>query len=415
MKSNDLGLQTEPAAAPATDANAASVGLADLLTWIGEGKRLIAVVTVVAALASLVSALRAPFIFTARTTLLAPNSQQGGGSAALAALGSLGGLAGGLASRSPDELYVALLKGDSVQRALIDRFNLKEHYKVETYETLRKVLPSYLRVAADKKSGLITVEVDDESPKFAADLANAHADEITKVLGRLAVSEAQLRRAFFENQLKETKENLVRAEQALQATQEKSGMIVLDKQAEALIGGAAQLRAQITEREVQLKVLRTSATDQNPDVMRLGSELRALRTELARMESSQGAGSTTSAVEMPVGQIPSASIDYVRARRELKLQETLLEGMVRQYWIAKLDEAKEGPALQQVDVALPPDRKSKPSRALIVIVATVLALLASTAFVVLRRYKAFVREYDPTSATAWARLSEAWRLRRSAG
>ena len=415
MKSNDLGLQTEPAAPPATDANAASVGLADLLTWIGEGKRLIAVVTVVAALASLVSALRAPFIFTARTTLLAPNSQQGGGSAALAALGSLGGLAGGLASRSPDELYVALLKGDSVQRALIDRFNLKEHYKVETYETLRKVLPSYLRVAADKKSGLITVEVDDESPKFAADLANAHADEITKVLGRLAVSEAQLRRAFFENQLKETKENLVRAEQALQATQEKSGMIVLDKQAEALIGGAAQLRAQITEREVQLKVLRTSATDQNPDVMRLGSELRALRTELARMESSQGAGSTTSAVEMPVGQIPSASIDYVRARRELKLQETLLEGMVRQYWIAKLDEAKEGPALQQVDVALPPDRKSKPSRALIVIVATVLALLASTAFVVLRRYKAFVREYDPTSATAWARLSEAWRLRRSAG
>ncbi len=415
MKSNDLGLQIEPAAAPATDENAASVGLADLLTWIGEGKRLIAVVTVVAAIAALVYALRAPFIFTARTTLLAPNSQQAGSSAALAALGSLGGLAGGLVSKSPDELYVALLKGDSVQRALIDRFNLKEHYKVETYETLRKVLPSYVRVAADKKSGLITVEVDDESPKFAADLANAHADEITKVLGRLAVSEAQLRRAFFENQLKETKENLVRAEQALQATQEKSGMIVLDKQAEALIGGAAQLRAQITEREVQLKVLRTSATDQNPDVMRLGSELRALRTELARMESSQGAGSTTSAVEMPVGQIPSASIDYVRARRELKLQETLLEGMVRQYWIAKLDEAKEGPALQQVDVALPPDRKSKPSRALIVIVATVLALLASTAFVVLRRYKAFVREYDPTSATAWARLSEAWRLRRSAG
>ena len=415
MKSNDLGLQTEPAAAPATDENAASVGLADLLTWMGEGKRLIAMVTVVAALAALAYALSAPFIFTARTTLLAPNSQQAGSSAALAALGSLGGLAGGLVSKSPDELYVALLKGDSVQRALIDRFNLKEHYKVETYETLRRVLPSYLRVSADKKSGLITVEVDDESPKFAADLANAHADEITKVLGRLAVSEAQLRRAFFENQLKETKENLVRAEQALQATQEKSGMIVLDKQAEALIGGAAQLRAQITEREVLLKVLRTSATDQNPDVMRLGSELRALRTELARMESSQGAGSTTSAVEMPVGQIPSASIDYVRARRELKLQETLLEGMVRQYWIAKLDEAKEGPALQQVDVALPPDRKSKPSRALIVIVATVLALLASTAFVVLRRYKAFVRERDPTSATAWARLSEAWRLRRSAG
>ena len=233
------------------------------------------------------------------------------------------------------------------------------------------------------------------------------------MLGRLAVSEAQLRRAFFENQLKETKENLVKAEQALQVTQEKSGMIVLDKQAEALIGGAAQLRAQITEREVHLRVLRTSATEQNPDVMRLNSELRALRAELSRMESTQG-GSSASPVEMPVGRIPAASIDYVRARRELMLQETLLEGMVRQFEIAKLDEAKEGPILQQVDVALPPDRKSKPSRALIVIVGTVLALLASSAYVVLRRYRAFVRAHDPASAATWARLARAWRMRRGA-
>jgi hypothetical protein len=148
--------------------------------------------------------------------------------------------------------------------------------------------------------------------------------------------------------------------------QEKSGVIVLDKQAEALITGAAMVRAQISEREVQLKVLRTAATPQNPDVIRLNSELRALRSELARMESAQG-GANGSAVDMPVGRIPEAAIEYVRARRELKIQETLLESMIRQFEIAKLDEAKEGPRLQQVDVALPPDRKSKPSRALIVL------------------------------------------------
>ena len=127
---------------------------------------------------------------------------------------------------------------------------------------------------------------------------------MTKVLGRLAVSEAQLRRAFFEKQLKDTKENLVKAEQSLREVQEKSGVIVLDKQAEALITGAALLRAQIAEREVQLKVLRTSATEQNPDVIRLQSELRALRGELARMESAQG-GTAGSAVDMPVGRIPA--------------------------------------------------------------------------------------------------------------
>jgi tyrosine-protein kinase Etk/Wzc len=394
------------------DDDGPTVGLADLLTWIGESKGLIAGVTLAVALVALVVALLLPPVYTARTTLLAPGSQQQSGStAALAALGSLGGLAGGLAPKSPDELYVALLKSDSVQRSLAERFKLLEHYDVDSYETLRKILPSTIRVTSDKKSGVISVEVDDKDARFAADLANAHEVEITRLLDRLAVSEAQLRRAFFEKQLKDTKENLVRAEQGLREVQEKSGVIVLDKQAEALIIGAAQVRAQISEREVQLKVLRTSATSQNPDVLRLNSELRALRSELARMESTQG-GANGSAVDMPVGRIPEAAIDYVRARRELKLQETLLESMIRQYEIAKLDEAKEGPSLQQVDVALPPDRKSKPSRALIVLASALVAFLLVSTWVVMRRYGAVVRASDPQSAAAWRGLAQAWRLRR---
>jgi len=157
--------------------------------------------------------------------------------------------------------------------------------------------------------------------------------------------------------------------------------------------------------------MRTGATEQNPDVLRLTSELRALRAELARMESTQG-GNPGSAVDLPVGRIPQAAIDYVRARRELKLQETLLESMLRQFEIAKLDEAKEGPVLQQVDVALPPDYKSKPSRALIVLGATLAALLLSSLWVIVRRYAALARAQDPDRAAAWQALRGAWARRK---
>ncbi len=393
------------------DEGGPAVSLTDVLIWLGERKALIGAVTGGAAVLSLVVSLLLTPIFTARTTFLAPGSQQKRGSAAaLAALGSLGALPG-LGAKTPDDLYVALLKSDSVQRGLDQRFNLRAHYDVKTYEALRKVLPNHVRVSADKKSGVISVEVDDKDAKFAADLANAHEPEVTKLLGRLAVSEAQLRRVFFEKQLQDTKENLVKAEQSLQAVQEKSGVIVLDKQAEALITNAALLRAQISEREVQLRVLRTSATDQNPAVMRLNSELRGLRAELARMESAQGSAAA-SPVEMPVGRIPAAAIDYVRARRELKLQETLLEGMVRQFEIAKLDEAKEGPSLQQVDVAVAPDYKSRPSRSMIVLASTLAALLLVSAWVVVRRYLQTARAQDPAAASAWRGLVRAWSFRR---
>ncbi|MES1163324.1 MAG: Wzz/FepE/Etk N-terminal domain-containing protein, partial [Rhizobacter sp.] len=185
MKSDDL--QQLPSSA-ATDDDFAddgpSVGLTDLLTWIGESKRLIATVTLIAAVVGAGVAMLLPKTYTAHATMLAPGSQaQSGSAAALAALGSLGGLVGGAGAKSPDELYVALLKSDSVTLALAERFDLKTRYDVKNFEGLRKAIPKYVRIASDKKSGLITVDVDDEEPKFAADLANAHVGEVTKVLG----------------------------------------------------------------------------------------------------------------------------------------------------------------------------------------------------------------------------------------
>src|SRR6186713_1350436 len=112
-----------------------SIGLADLLVWLGDGKRWVAGATAAAAVAAVAAALLMPNIYTARTTLLAPGSQQQSGSAAaLAALGSLGGLAGGIGAKTPDELYVSLLKSDSVQRALASRFNLMQRYEAKTYD-----------------------------------------------------------------------------------------------------------------------------------------------------------------------------------------------------------------------------------------------------------------------------------------
>ncbi|HWH84175.1 MAG TPA: lipopolysaccharide biosynthesis protein [Burkholderiaceae bacterium] len=387
------------------------VDLTQALIWVGQGKRLIATATVAAAIVGVAAGLLWPKIFTAHASLLAPGTQQqSGAAAALSALGALGGLGAGLGAKTPDELYVALLKSDSVQRALADRYDLKTRYDAKTYEALRKTMPNYIRVASDKKSGLISVDVDDLEPAFAAELANAHAVEVNRLLGRLAVSEAQLRRVFFEKQLNDTKENLIRAEQNLRTVQEKSGVIVLDKQAEALITSAAQVRAQIAAREVQLKVLRTGATEQNPDVIRLTSELRALRAELARMESTPGANAG-SAIDMPIGKLPEAGVEYVRARRELKLQETLLEAMLRQFEAAKLDEAKEGVGLQVVDRALPPDRKSKPSGLLIALGCTLAALLLSSAFVVMRGYRGWADAQFPERAAARSALARAWRWR----
>lgn len=384
--------------------------LVEALTWLGVAKKRMALMAGAGAVLGLCLAYALPPTFTASTTFLPPaaSQQQTGTAAVLSALGPLGGLAG-TGMKTPDEMYVALLTSDSVIGGLDGRFNLLERYGQTNHEALRRLMAGVVRVTSDKKSGLIRVDVDDADPEFAARLANAHAEEISKVLSRLAIGEAHKRRVFYERQIKDAKESLVQAEAGLRAVQEKSGMIALEKQAESTVMGVAQLRAAIAEREVQMKVLRVDSTEHNPAVLKLRSELAALKTELARAESAQG----PSAVGVSMAKLPAAAVEYVRARRELKIQEALMEGLIRQYEIAKLDEAKESPSLQQVDAARVPVRKSSPRRGLLVVGFFMAGLLSTMAWTLGRGYVAKIRREDPEKAASWSAMAAAWRWRRA--
>ena len=77
---------------------------------------------------------------------------------------------------------------------------------------------------------------------------------------------------------------------------------------------------------------------------------------------------------VPKGKVPQAGIEYIRRIRDVKYNETIFEILARQFEIAKLDEAKQGALIQVVDPAIPPDRRSFPRRALIVIGATFVGL-----------------------------------------
>src|SRR5690606_15657918 len=125
--------------------------------------------------------------FTAKTTFLPPQQQQSTAAAMLQSLGALSGLAGAAAGiKNPAEQYVAFVESNSIKDALIDRFKLIERYGVDFRDDARKALAeNYVRVSAGRKDGLITIEVDDHDPKFAADMANAHIEELTQLLGRL--------------------------------------------------------------------------------------------------------------------------------------------------------------------------------------------------------------------------------------
>jgi uncharacterized protein involved in exopolysaccharide biosynthesis len=324
----------------------------------------------------------------------------------------LAGLAGGAAGiKSQDELYIALLKSERLQSSLVQKFALIERFDAKLLVDARQVLDGSVKVMADKKSGLITLEVTDKDPQFAAKLANAYVDELGKVLGGLAVSEAQQRRKFFEQQVAQIKEQLAKDEVIFRQAQAQSGMQVTQALAETGVRASVELRQQIATREVQLQSLRTTyATDKNPDAIRLSREISALRGQLAKTEKGGANADVNSNTADGTGGKNAVGQVAVRAYRDVKVQEAMLEVMIRQYELARVDESREGPLLQQVDVASVPERKSGPKRSLMVLAGLMLGLFIGLCIAGVRRLlsKANVQPGWQEQRLA---LSKAWRLR----
>ena len=354
------------------------ISLLDLLQTIVDNLRLLVLGPLAVGLLALGISFAIPPTFTAKTQFLPPQAQQSAAASMIASLGSLGGLAGAAAGlKNPADQYVAYLKSVTLQDALIARFKLQERYEAKTKTDTRMALAGAVRVASGK-DGLMSVEVDDKDPQFAADLANAHVEELRKLLGKLAVTEAQQRRLFFEKQLILAKDNLALAEVALKATGISSS--VLKSNPVSAVAAVAGLKAQVTAQEVKVGAMRGYLADTAPDFKQAMNELANLRSQLAKQEKDEPASNPTagSANGKDVG-------DYVTKYREYKYQETLFELFSKQFEIAKVDESREGAVIQVLDAAEPPERKSKPKKSMIAIMATLASGFALLLFVFIRQ------------------------------
>jgi tyrosine-protein kinase Etk/Wzc len=353
----------------------------DLLIVLSRRKQIILRTTLAAAVLAAIVALVLPNRYTATTKILPPQQSQSLAASMIGQLGALGPMAAmaqkDLGLKNPNDLYVGMLRSRTAEDALIRRFDLLRVYRDKKMSDARQDLEDASRIVSGKE-GFVSISVEDKDPSRARQIANAYVEELRRLTQDLAVTEAGQRRLFFERQLELAKNNLADAEQALKQTEQNTGLIQLDGQAKAIIESVVKLRALMAAKEVELHAMRLFSTEQNPDVQLREEQLSGLRAQLALLEKqSGGPGDSQDDVQLPVGNVPEAGLQYVRKLRDLKYAETLFELLAKQYEAARLDEAKTAAVIQVVDPALEPDRKSWPPRTLIVVLAALLGFFSS--------------------------------------
>jgi uncharacterized protein involved in exopolysaccharide biosynthesis len=389
------------------------------LLW--QHRRFLARVTAIALLVSLGLAFAIPKQYKAVTTIMPPD-QQGSGAMLLAALagrstglGSLGSLAGGLLGGHPTAaLYEDLLKSGTVSGHLIDKFHLQQLYRKRYRFTTAKRLAHLTTITDDKKSGVITISVEDTDPVRARDMAQAYLDELNSLLTRTSTSSARQERIFIESRLHSVGADLEQAQLALSEFSSKNSTIDIKEQTRGLVDAGARVQAELLVEQSGLQSLRQIYGDGNMRVKETEARIASLQHDLKDMTGSSAplaaddssADHTTANPEdngelyPPLRQLPRLAVPYTDLYRRVKVQETVFELLTQQYEMARVEEAKDIPVVSVIDPPGVPEKKNFPPRLLLTLLLTFLAFLVAAAVVLLRDRWSQVDPGDPRKQLA---------------
>jgi capsule polysaccharide export protein KpsE/RkpR len=367
-----------------------------MLTILWEKRASLYRAAVVGLILSTIVAFIIPVRYTSTTRLMPPDQSGGGITSILAALtkgsgelASLGGELFGL--KSSGEIFVGMLHSNTIENALINKFDLRKVYRVKTWQAARDGLEDRTEIFADRKSGIITIKVSDGSASRSAEMSREYISQLDHLVTSLNTSSAHRERVFLESRLNEVQVDLENAEKEFSAFASKNTALDIKEQGKAMIGAAAELEGQLVAAQTTLEGLRQIYTANNVRVRSLQARIDEYRRQLQKMggktpstadgqspdrQSPQGGGSgDASGADYPtIRELPILGVTWADLYRRSRVEEVVFETLTKQYELAKVEEARETPSVKILDAADVPEKKSFPPRLLFMFLGTTLVL-----------------------------------------
>jgi capsule polysaccharide export protein KpsE/RkpR len=315
-------------------------------------------------------------------------------------------------AKTSADTYVGILNSQSIADRIIDRFRLQSVWKLKTMADTRTELRSEVQIEATDFDA-IQITVRDHDARQASDLANAFVSELNRIDGSLAIAEAAHRSQFLGREVKVGKSALAQAEDRLKGTQQQTGMISPERQANLAIQEIGRLQAEIDRRNVALQSMRSYATDSNPQVIGLKAEIDGLQRQLRKLQN-ESRSPATGDTQIPANQLAETAIQYRRALRDVTEDETVSASLISQMEAARIDEAGSAPPAPVIDRATVADEMSGPQRTYLWAAACWVGFTATCLCIFLKQ--AMVQaEQNPDEARQWMRLRQAFGIRMNSG
>ena len=241
------------------------------------------------------------------------------------------------------------------------------------------------------ESDLLVISYDHYYPDQAAAGLEFAVQRLREKMHALTIERVRRRKIFLDERLAEVRQDRTEAQDALTKFQQEFGVINLAAQSESAIQNVTALKTELYRKEVELHSQIELLGENTAAVVRLRSAVDQLRTLIREIEHGFVEFQDSA---IPLQELPALGVRYLDLATELSVHDTIYAFLRSQYESTRIEENAKESAFQIVEEVEVPLRKSRPSRALICIIGTLAAFMASilAAFAVERFKRA---ESDP--------------------
>jgi uncharacterized protein involved in exopolysaccharide biosynthesis len=263
----------------------------------------------------------------------------------------------------PAEVFMAVVQSRRLGEEMVNRFDLKTRYK-KKYMTDAIAELRHHSTFGITEAGTLQISVEDRDPQRAADMANAYVDILDHFNREVRMTKGRRTRMFVEQRLTETQKQLADAETKLAEYEAKHKAVALTPEMSSAIETQAESFAQRQALEVRLGVIRTYSKAQTDEEQQILQQLAQIDRQLEAL--------------------PTTGLEIARMIRDVKTLEQLQVLLTAQYEEARINEVRDVPTVEPLDVATPPERKSRPRRTIMMAMAFVLSFGASATYAIFR-------------------------------
>ena len=327
--------------------------------------------------------------------------------------------------------FISILDSRSMKEQMVEKFNLIERYGSRDVEYAMKELEgnTELRVTDE---GALAITLMDREPEVSQQMVQAMLSQLDLINRRLSREQGKYNRQFIEERLKQTKIDIMKAEEELKLFQQQTGVVDILAQVTAQLeaygqlysqkvaahGGVysqelqayTELYAQRAGTEIQLSVAKSTLSQNNPTIRQLtillkgqnhqletlaeqlDSELGVMLQDVDERLGSVGFNDGAAPIWITLSDFPALAMQSARLIREVEVQSKLLEILIPQYEQARMEESKNIPTLQVIDEPKVPLNKVKPKRIFIVLGAVFMAAIFSSGYVLVEYHTRDLRK-----------------------